>query len=547
MKDLSGNISPSDKAFYISLISTIPLPPSTGLKWSDVYFVHLRGEKEETFDDLTAEYFHLAPSSNLQTFSEKILNTELCFLHIFCGCANGNDEDPYRVTFRTRSYYARPITFWLSPVGFLLFPYEKKEAWEDIIRQRLSTIKGWLWEMFLSQVERYFSADVLVQCSISTMVEQMAFQAAQCLTPLSWQVDQESEKSYAPALFTPGGEKLSLSLRSEHRLNYHMPPILPYVALADFSWEYRDSSLKERKTDLAVKLENLINRQYKRFEDLRLVTAQQYSIPSIKKQMEVIKGNIIEIQTQLEEIESIVRRKLDGKALEAPEFCFYPDSPKSFKIRFEGKDIPAMTKKPSRLFHLLLSHPNVSMDMYKIYAMIDQKFEREDEAKELKEREKRRRIRDYIKNDLITLKVLEEAADHNEVYRYRKRLTEGIRLLELSIQHFPDLYLEEYLENYKLFQQKYIEDDIHEGFRQQSESFLSPSENILSKKTARERLTTPIRNFYKTLKNNGYKRFAQYLKETIKREEINGVHYYTFLPDASSKESWRNIQWKLKA
>lgn len=543
------------KQRFFSFLCALPVPNGeVQYPWEDVIFVTLE-KAQSGLSNFFAEFSPVRCNGKLENDRKTFTTTDLQYLSLFCNLPNKNkSQGEYVVQYKGEYYFARPLTLWLSPIGFFLFPFDEQKLsqWEGMLKNLNGYLQDHLWQLTAARLEQTFSIENLLSKTHNEFYGELFEHIAYFIHPRQWQTDSTPLHDYAAELYSENQESLKLHYADKEEVVFHLPPILPYVKSQQFTWEYDVALTKIKKNLLENKLQFLCQSYIDRYEDLKQSRVQDGDFPTIIGVIQQLEKHVQEdflaLKEELKDIEFKANRSQKGINQESSGHQFYLSGVRSFHIYFESKLITGITFKPSKLLHVLISHPGISIDMFRLYAFIEGEHRSsESDAQSIITENDEQKLLDYIKYELITLKELEEAETQGNISEYRRRLESGIRLLEKTVDVFPRLFLHQYLSNYQFLFAKYFENDVALGFQEEVIAKI-PSINDINKekKKARERLSTPLKSTYKKLENDTkYHRFLQFLKQTIKVESSNGIHYYTYQPSAASRQEWRDITWLL--
>lgn len=503
-------------------------------------------------DQFRVSYFHYDANENkvVQVHKEVFQNSNLQDLAFFCAFPSPNGDD-LTVEFNDKKYYARPLSLWLAPVAFLLVPLEKRKKVEKCLRKNDTLLQATLLDSLWRNVDDIFEPTMLSTSSEETF-QTIFFRAISDVTmSRSWTTQQQNYE-FSPALFSDEvkSESLTIQLDDEISIQFEVSTTIKSGAEGTaLEWAYGEKRLAQQK----ILLEGKIQQQYRRLlqqrEDYKTfakIAGFGDKISSLKTQVAEVVNDLNEVEKQLERCGEHVIKLLHATPVSFQAINrFYHVYKGKYKVFFENKEIYGIGSQVCRILHTLLCHPEITFDMYLLYAntqAIKETTSTDDAS--TSEEDGAQQMVNYLNKDLIRPDELKKARVAGELRFYEKRLKKGILLLEKCVKLYPELELASVLKDYQYYYEEYMDEGLI------AESFGAPAlqeSMIVSKRTARERISVQINKLHNQLQEAEFRSFSSYLKEVIVHTEENGIHYYTFQPQAAASAKWRAIDWTLFA
>ena len=484
----------------------------------------------------------------LSMSSEPFNESEFRNLHLFCAFPSPLKNE-FKVHYKGRWFYARPLSLWLAPVAFLLLPVDKEEEAEACFREHDTLLQATLSDFLWRAVDNVFTPMIIASLSEDTFQAVFSSAISNAIMPRQWTY-REQLHDFSSHLFSPNAqlELLHITLSNGFPIQFDVPAATKTSAQGtQLEWAYLPQRLEQQRTLLRGKIQELYKRLAQRQTAInKLVKMSEFpdKVRQVKEQITSLSSDLGEIEKQLERSVGHVNRLLQATPFSVQSVNqFYPIPSGKFKVVFENTDIHDMGKQVCRILYTLLSYPDRSFDMYLLYANTKNQFTTTStSSKAPDEKEGAQRILHYLNKDLIRPKELKKAKESGDLAYYHQRLKKGILLLEKCIKLYPELELANVLQDYQFYYEEYWDEGLLE------DSFSAPvfqDSMLVSKRTARERITKQLSALYKSLTKNKFDGFRKYLQETIVQEEENGVHYYIFRPEAASSAKWRALEWDL--
>ncbi len=516
------------------------------LEAPELYLAFLEFDKQ-----FSVHYYQYDPISHnvvdleLEPFAE----SELRNLHVFCAFPS-TERDELVITYRGKLYYARPLSLWLAPVAFLLIPAGAEEKTEAHLSEYDTLFQATLSDVLWRAVDDTFTPTTIAGLDDDAFQALFSSAISRAIMPRQWTY-QEQLHDFSSELFSDQAdlELLDISLSNGFPIQFDVPIAIKTSAFdAALNWAYMPQRLDQQKAILAGKIEQLYMRLIqRRLEVDNLVKMSDFpkKIEFARRSIAHLKDDLDQIEKQLGDSEDHVKRLLQATPFSVQSVNqFYPISQGKYKVTFENADIRSIGRQASRILYTLLSYPGQTFDMYLLYANTQNlKVSKLLVSSKNNEDKSRQLMIKYLNEELIRHKELEKAKAIGDLRYYTNRLKQGIQLLEKCVKFYPEWELGSVLQDYQFYYEEYWEEGLVE------DSFGAPvlqDITLVSKKTARDRISKQLPPLYTALEKDHHAPFSKYLQEVIIQEVENGIHYYTFLPEAASSAKWRAIEWDLQ-